>query len=128
MKGIKFLIVDDEPAIRDVLKLFLEDKGFEVVLAENGHEALSILQAESPEVVFLDLLLPGGKTGKDVLEEIRRFNSQTVVIIITGSAEEDAESIVGYMDVQYILKKPFRLKHVEKQILPKIIALSGAQF
>ena len=68
----KFLIVDDEPAIRDVLKFFLEDKGFEVFLANDAHEALSIFRDKSPDVVFLDLLLPGGKTGKDILQEIRK--------------------------------------------------------
>lgn len=120
MKGTKFLIVDDEPAIRDFLQFFLENKGFEVLLAKDGHEAVSIFQAESPQVVFLDLLLPGGKTGKDVLWEIRKSNPQTVVIIITGSSEDDALSIVGRMGVQYILKKPFRLEQVEKKILPTV--------
>ncbi|MEW5801308.1 MAG: response regulator [bacterium] len=116
----KFLIIDDEPAIRDVLKFFLEDKGFEVYLANDGHEALSIFRDKSPEVVFLDLLLPNGKTGKDVLQEIRKLNSQTLVIIITGSSVEDTLSIIGHLNIQQILRKPFRLEHVEKQILPKI--------
>ncbi|MEW6379768.1 MAG: response regulator [bacterium] len=116
----KLLVVEDEPAIRDVFKYLLEDRGFEVYLAEDGHEALSIFHTRSPEIVFLDLSLPRGMTGKDVLKEIRKSNSRTAVVIITGSSEEDAQSIIGQLNVQYILKKPFRLDYVEKQILPKI--------
>ena len=116
----KFLIVDDEPAIREVLKVFLEDKGFEVFLANDAHEALSIFRDKSPDVVFLDLLLPGGKTGKDILQEIRKSNPLTVVIIITGFSVEDTLATMGHLSIQHILRKPFRLQHVEKKILPQI--------
>lgn len=116
----KFLIIDDEPAIREVLKVFLEDKGFEVFLANDAHEALSIFRDKSPDVIFLDLLLPGGKTGKDILQEIRKSNPQTVVIIITGFSVEDTLATMGHLSIQHILRKPFRLQHVEKNILPQI--------
>ena len=116
----KFLIVDDEPAIRDVLKFFLENKGFEVFLASDAHEAISIFRDKSPEVVFLDLLLPGGKTGKDILQEIRKSNPWTVVIIITGFSVEDTLTTMGHLNIQHILRKPFRLQHVETIVLPKI--------
>ncbi len=116
----KFLIIDDEPAIREVLKVFLEDKGFEVFLANDAHEALSIFRDKSPDVVFLDLLLPGGKTGKDILHEIRQSNPWTVVIIITGFSVEDTLATIGHLSIQHILRKPFRLQHVEKNILPQI--------
>ncbi len=117
----KILIIDDEPAIRDVLKIFLEEQGFEVYIAGNGKEALSIFRTKRPEVVFLDLLLPE-KTGKDVLQEIRILVPHTIVIIITGFSDEEIFSIVKPGDIQGILKKPFRLTHVEKKILPKIKA------
>lgn len=116
----KLLIVDDEPAIRDVLKFFLEDKGFEVFLANDAHEALSIFRDKSPEVVFLDLLLPGGKTGVDILQEIRKSSPRTVVIIITGFSIEDTLATMGHLNIQHILRKPFRLQHVEENILPRI--------
>jgi len=116
----KLLIVDDEPAIRDVLKFFLEDKGFEVYLANDVPEALSIFRDKSPEVVFLDLLLPGGKTGVDILQEIRKSSPRTVVIIITGFSIEDTLATMGHLNIQHILRKPFRLQHVEENILPRI--------
>ena len=116
----KFLIIDDEPAIREVLKVFLEDKGFEVFLANDAHEALSLFRDKAPDVVFLDILLPGGKTGKDILQEIRKSNPLTVVIIITGFSVEDTLSSMGHLSIQHILRKPFRLQHVEKKILPQI--------
>jgi len=116
----KFLIVDDEPAIREVLKLFLEHKGFEVFLANDAHEALSIFRDKAPDVVFLDLLLPGGKSGKDILQEIRKSTPWTVVIIITGFSVEDTLDTMGHLSIQHILRKPFRLQYVEKKILPQI--------
>ena len=115
----KILIIDDEPAIRDVLKIFLEEQGFEVYIAGNGKEALSIFGTKLPEVVFLDLLLPE-KSGKDVLQEIRNLAPHTIVIIITGFSDEEIFSMVKPDDIQGILKKPFRLTHVEQKILPKI--------
>ena len=117
----KILIIDDEPAIRDVLKIFLEEQEFEVYIAGNGKEALSIFRTKRPEVVFLDLLLPE-KTGKDVLQEIRNLAPHTIVILITGFSDEEIFSIVRPGDIQGILKKPFRLMHIEKKILPKIKA------
>ena len=115
----KILIIDDEPSIRDILQIFFKEQGYEVCLAENGKDALTIFRTEFPEIVFLDLLIPG-KTGKEVLQEIRKLSPHTVVIIITGFSEEEIFSIISPTDIQGILKKPFRLAHIEKKILPTI--------
>ena len=123
----KFLIIDDEPAIREVLKVFLEDKGFEVFVANDAHEALSIFRDKSPEVVFLDLLLPGGKTGKDILQEIRKSNPRTVVVVITGFSADDTLATMGNLNIQHILRKPFRLQHIEKNVLPRIEEMLAGQ-
>ena len=115
----KILIIDDEPAIREVLQIFLEEHGFDVYTAENGIDALTIFRTQHPEIVFLDLLLPE-KTGKDVLQEVRNLSPHTVVILITGFSEKEIYSIIRPVDIQAILKKPFRLAHIEKKILPLI--------
>ena|GEM_PF-1185967 len=123
----KLLVVEDELPIREGFKYFLDDDPeFEVYLAKDGDEALSIFRAHSPEIVFLDLSLPNGFSGKDVLQEIRKLTSRTVVVIITGSCEEDARSIIGQLSFQYILKKPFRFGYV-KEILAEIVEKLRAQ-
>jgi len=115
----KVLIIDDEPAIREVLKIFLEEQGFNVSTAADGEEALAIFHAECPRVVFLDLLLPE-RTGRDILREIREYFPDTIVIVITGFSEDEISSIIGPLPVQGVLRKPFRLEHVRRDILPKI--------
>ncbi len=115
----KILIIDDEPSIREVLKIFFEEQGFEVHIAGNGKEALSIFKTENPHIVFLDMMLPE-ITGREVLHNIRAIAPQTVVIVVTGYTEEETHYMVSPLIVQGVLKKPFRLDHVEKHIIPII--------
>lgn len=114
--NFKILVVDDEPSIREVLKIYMEERGFEVHLAENGEEAITLFKAHQPQIVFLDLLIPG-KMGREVLREIRSLAPKTLVIIITGFSEDETMSIIGSLDIQGIINKPFRMNEVEKQIL-----------
>jgi len=77
------LIVDDEPSIIRSLSGLLSDEGFEVLTASNGYEALKIIEAELPDLVLLDIWMPG-IDGIETLKEIKK-NDQTVqVIMITG--------------------------------------------
>ena len=77
------LIVDDEPSILQSLDGILSDEGFEVITASNGYEALKIIDSESPDLVLLDIWMPG-IDGIETLKEIKKNNHYTQVIIITG--------------------------------------------
>ncbi len=77
------LIVDDEPSILQSLSGLLSDEGFEVMTASNGYGALKIIDAESPELVLLDIWMPG-IDGIETLKEIKKENPLIQVIIITG--------------------------------------------
>jgi two-component system nitrogen regulation response regulator NtrX len=77
------LIVDDEPSILQTLSGLLSDEGFEVTTAANGYEALKIIDAESPDLVLLDIWMPG-IDGIETLKEIKKENPTIQVIIITG--------------------------------------------
>ena len=77
------LIVDDEPSILQTLSGLLADEGFEVTTAANGYEALKIIDAESPDLVLLDIWMPG-IDGIETLKEIKKENPTIQVIIITG--------------------------------------------
>lgn len=77
------LVVDDEPAILQSLSGVLMDEGFEVLVAANGYEALKTIEAESPDLVLLDIWMPG-IDGIETLKAIKRDNSFIQVIIITG--------------------------------------------
>ena len=77
------LIVDDEPSILQSLSGLLSDEGFEVSTASNGYEALKTIEMESPDLVLLDIWMPG-IDGIDTLKEIRKINPHIPVIMITG--------------------------------------------
>ena len=77
------LIVDDEPSILKSLGGLLSDEGFDVLTASNGYEALKVIDLESPDLVLLDIWMPG-IDGIETLKEIKKDNSFIPVIIITG--------------------------------------------
>jgi two-component system nitrogen regulation response regulator NtrX len=77
------LVVDDEPFIVKSLSGLLTDEGFEVSTASNGYEALQKIEAEAPDLVLLDIWMPG-IDGIETLKEIKKTNSHIQVIMITG--------------------------------------------
>jgi len=98
------LIVDDEPIVRESIRDWLRDAGYQVATAESGEEALEMIEKQDFSVVVLDVRLPG-KTGVRVLKEIKGLKPQIKSIIITAypSAELAAEAIkLGAVD--YLIK------------------------
>ncbi|MBU0993875.1 MAG: sigma-54 dependent transcriptional regulator [Proteobacteria bacterium] len=77
------LIVDDEPTILQSLGGLLTDEGYDVLTASNGYEALKIIDAESPDLILLDIWMPG-IDGIDTLKEIKAADPSLPIIIITG--------------------------------------------
>ncbi|MAE73405.1 MAG: response regulator [Bdellovibrionaceae bacterium] len=83
---MKVLVIDDEAVIRRSIQRAGEKKGHEVYLAENGSEGLAIWSKANPDVVFLDVLMPG-LTGPDVLKQ-RDPNSKAKVVLISAYTGE----------------------------------------
>ena len=99
------LIIDDDAKLRKLLKEYLEGNGFGVLTLEDGLNALKTLGKESPDIIILDIMLPG-KDGLDVLKEIRR-EYLTPVIMLTAKGE-DTDRIVGLeLGADDYLPKPF---------------------
>src|SRR5262245_17132979 len=90
----KVLVVDDEPTIGEVLSRYLQRAGYETRLAGSGEDALAQAKSERPDLVVLDLMLPG----VDGLEVMRRLRQQargrTAIILLTARGEE-SDRIVG---------------------------------
>ncbi len=105
------LVVDDEEDIRLSLKGILEDEGCRVVLASHGEEALQMLHKEEPDIIFLDIWLPG-KDGLEILDAVRRDYQELPVIMISGhgNIETAVETIKkGAFD---FIEKPLSLEKV----------------
>ncbi len=101
----RVLVVDDEAAIRELVGTYLRDEGFVVDEAVDGEAAMEGLRRERPDLVVLDLRLPG-IDGLDVLREIRRTSS-TFVIVLTARAEEVDRLIGLELGADDYVTKPF---------------------
>ena len=101
----RILVVDDEPNIVELLRLYLEKEGFAVIAARDGDEALALHHRHDPDLVILDLMLPK-LDGFDVCREIRR-RGETPVLMLTARSD-DVDSIVGLeLGADDYVTKPF---------------------
>ena len=110
----KILVADDEPNIVKLLRLYLRAEGYEIVAARDGREAIERFHAESPDLVLLDLMMPG-LGGFEVCAEIRR-ESDVPVIMLTARTD-DVDKIVGLeMGADDYITKPFNPREVVARV------------
>ena len=103
--GYKILIADDEPEIRDLLRLYLENEQYEVMEAEDGQQALDLLRSRKPDLCVLDIMMPK-MDGYHVLQELRKESNIPVLILSAKNA--DSEKILGLnLGADDYLSKPF---------------------
>jgi type II secretory ATPase GspE/PulE/Tfp pilus assembly ATPase PilB-like protein/CheY-like chemotaxis protein len=110
-KGAMVLLVDDEDQLRRVMKDLLERQGYSVVEARDGAQALDEVDRHAPDIVILDLNLPG-VDGYSVLSQMRSrpATRQIPVIVLTAKGDEDNEVRVLELGADDFLTKPFRAK------------------
>jgi DNA-binding response OmpR family regulator len=110
----RVLVVDDEPHIRAVLRGYLESDGFAVTEAADGETALRLLQQDAPDLVLLDVMLPGAD-GLEVLRQVRTF-SDVYVILVTARTEE-VDKLVGLgVGADDYVTKPFSPREVSARV------------
>jgi len=112
------LIVDDEPSIRQSLSGLLSDEGFEVLTAANGYEALKIVDTEYPDLVLLDIWMPG-IDGIETLKEIKKDNPFIQVIIISGHGTIETAVKATKLGAFDLIEKPLSIDKV-------IVAINNA--
>jgi len=100
------LIVEDEDSIRKFIKINLNRNGFNVLEAESGEEALEILRAFNPEIVVLDIMLPG-IDGFEVCRKIREDKPGTAVIMLTAKSQDDDKILGLELGADDYMVKPF---------------------
>ncbi len=105
------LVVDDEPAILQSLSGILMDEGFEVLTAANGYEALKTIETESPDLVLLDIWMPG-IDGIATLKAIKKDNSFIQVIIITGHGTIETAVKATKLGAFDFIEKPLSIDKV----------------
>ncbi|MCD6273703.1 MAG: sigma-54-dependent Fis family transcriptional regulator [Deltaproteobacteria bacterium] len=105
------LIVDDEPSILQSLSGLLSDEGFDVLTASNGYEALKVIDSESPDLVLLDIWMPG-IDGIETLKEIKKDNPFIPVIIITGHGTIETAVKATKLGAFDLIEKPLSIDKV----------------
>lgn len=108
------LVVDDEQMLREAISSYLESKGFRILTAESGAEALAIFDRESVQFVVLDLMLPD-LSGEEVCMQLRKMSRVPILMLTAKTAEEDLLNGL-YIGADDYLTKPFSLKELYARI------------
>ena len=115
----KILVVDDEIDVGELVRNFLESCGYQVVTAASAKRAFELVELEKPDLVFLDVVMPG-MDGLQCLKEIRRLQPTAIVIMVSGLHDENvAKEAIRYGAYDY-LTKPFDLRYIQNDLLPRI--------
>src|SRR5476649_2108931 len=111
----KILVVDDDPRLRDLLRRYLGEQGFNVYVAENAPSMNKLWVRERFDLLVLDLMLPG-EDGLSICRRLRGSNDRTPIIMLTAKGE-DVDRIVGLeMGADDYLPKPFNPRELVARI------------
>jgi serine/threonine protein kinase len=119
------LVTEDDDTLRAALEMGLASEGYRVIKAANGHEAIRLAEAQRPELVLLDVLLPG-LNGFDVCRELRRNGFDAPIIMVTGKTEE-IDKVVGLeIGADDYLTKPFGQRELLARIRARLRRTPGS--
>jgi len=113
----KILVIEDEPTIQKLVKANLTASGYQVLVAGNGEEGLRVAQLERPDLILLDLMMPG-MSGWDVLISLKANQElqKTPVIIMTASLGENKQDKARSLGAVGYLVKPFSVDELLHQV------------
>ncbi len=114
MSGARILVIDDEAAIRRLLKISLEADGYTYLEAATGHEGLAAASTQRPEVIILDLGLPD-TDGLEVLKRVREWSAIPVIVLTVKDAETDKVALLDAGADDYVTK-PFSVLELQARI------------
>jgi two-component system response regulator (stage 0 sporulation protein F) len=116
----RILIVDDETPVREVLSDYFTDRGYAVITAANGHEGLAAFARERPDIVLLDMRMPG-IGGLEVLKRLREADPDVAVIMVTANEDlATARETLSIGAFDYVAK-PFDFEHLNRAVGTAII-------
>jgi two-component system response regulator (stage 0 sporulation protein F) len=118
MSERKVLIVDDEAAIRGLLRMAFEAQGFEVAEADNGAEALSLHDSFSPAAVVIDLIMPGME-GIETIRRLRSLNATLRIVALSGGGSMGFTDYLKYaqqLGADLAMSKPVAIKELVRQV------------
>ena len=121
--GKTILIVEDEQNIVDILSFNLEQEGYDTLEAYDGPTGLQLALEQNPDLILLDLMLPG-MNGFDVCREVRRSGSSTPILMLTAR-EEEADKVLGLeLGADDYITKPFSMRELLARVKANIRRVS----
>lgn len=111
----RILIIEDEPNIRELVLYNLKTNGYEGMAAEDGYMGVTMVHKERPDLILLDIMLPG-KNGYDICRELREEGNETPIIMLTAKTEE-ADKVAGLeIGADDYISKPFGIRELLARI------------
>ncbi len=115
------MVMDDDSMVREMVKQMLSHSGHEIILVENGHEAIELYNEyfesnRSIDIIIMDLTIPGGMGGKDTVPEILKINPNAKVVVASGYSNDPV--MAHYQDYGFTasIAKPFQLAELSKLV------------
>ena len=116
----KILVIDDDAQDRGLIGAVLEERGYEVILAENGRTGLMSCHRQQPDAVVLDLRMPE-IDGRSVLQQLRTLHPSLPVVVFSGHGTEEVEQELLKSGASAFIQKAFSLDHLGlalQEVLP----------
>ena len=118
-KTLKILVVEDEPSLIFTLRDTLESEGYAVIVSENGEQAIELVQEHNPDLMILDIMLPG-KSGYDICKEVRNLKFTLPIIMLTAK-DQELDKVRGLnLGADDYLTKPFGVKELLARIQARL--------
>ena len=118
-KTIKILVVEDEPSLIFTLRDTLESEGYDVIVSEDGEQAVKLVKEHSPDLMILDIMLPG-KSGYDICKEVRELKYTFPIIMLTAK-DQEIDKVKGLnLGADDYLTKPFGVKELLARIQARL--------
>ena len=118
--GAKILVVDDQTGVRRLLFEVFNEEGYEVEMAVNGQEALDKIKTVMPDLILLDMKMPG-MNGLETLHEIKKTNDSIPVIMMTAYGELEIVAEATKLGIKEYVTKPFDINELRETVI-KLIA------
>jgi CheY-like chemotaxis protein len=107
------MIVDDEPDLRSTVRTFLEKEGFNVITAVNGDDCLEKLKKAKPDLILMDIMMPGTPVG-EVVKKIKNIKIAYLSVVRTSEAEK--EELLGQKNIVGFIQKPFDINEMVEKV------------
>ncbi len=108
----KILVVDDQVSVRRLIEMTLVDTGIEVIQADSGEQAVEQVRADVPDLVIMDVMMPGGMDGYATIDALRDLCCDCPVLMLTAKDQKSEQARAREAGIDAYLPKPFRLQEL----------------